>query len=348
MKDFHVCHINLAKGFRGGERQTWLLIKALAGRFRQTVVLRRGSPLAQMCRDLQDVYVREITKPFFYNSVKLKGFSLIHAHESKAAHIAFMARVIHQIPYIITRRVSNPLKDNFFTRRVHFHAEKVVAISEEIRRVLIGYDNRLDPAVIYSSFSRLPTDPATVKALKENYRGRFVVGQVGALVNRHKGQIHAINVARRMHEAYPDIHFLFIGQGEDEERFRKAASGLNNIEFAGFKENVGDYYRLLDVFVYPSMYEGLGSAVLDAFYFRLPVVASNVGGIPEMVRDYETGLLVAPRDEDDLYHKIVELYQDRELGRRLAENGYRSLEKFDIRNTSLQYLNLYETLAGRG
>lgn len=348
MTSLHICHINLAKGFRGGERQTWLLINALAqdanGQLKQTVVLRKGSPLAPMFDNMAGVSVMEITKPFFYNTIKLSGFSLIHAHESKAAHIAFMTHRLYKTPYIITRRVPNPLKNNFFTRSVYVRANKVVAISKEIKRLLSIYDNRIPLDVIYSSFAGLPVDAVEVDRLRKKYQGRFVVGHVGALVNRHKGQIHLINVARKIHDQYPDIHFLFLGQGSDEGWFKKAAGGMDNIEFAGFKKNIGDYYNVLDVFVYPSMYEGLGSAVLDAFYFKVPVIASDVGGIPEMVFDGETGLLVEPKDEDALYEAIIQLYQDRGLGRRLAENGHHSLEKFDINTTKKQYLELYKTL----
>lgn len=346
--NYRICHINLAKGFRGGERQTWLMINALAqnlnGKLRQTVVLRKGSPLAPMFAGLANVTVLEISKPFFYNSLRLKGFSLIHAHESKAAHIAYMAHLLYKTPYIITRRVPNPLKNNFFTRNVHVQADRVVAISKEIKRLLTLYDSRIKLDVIYSSFAGLAVDENEVQQLKAAYQGRFVVGCVGALVNRHKGQIHLINVARKMHDQYPDIHFLFLGQGSDEAMFRQAAGNLATIEFAGFKKNIGDYYNILDVFAYPSMYEGLGSAVLDAFYFKVPVVASDVGGIPEMVIDGETGLLAAPQDEDAIYAAIVRLYQDQALGRRLAENAHQTLAQFDINATQKQYLKLYQSL----
>ncbi len=345
MLPLHICHINLAKGFRGGERQTWLLINALAGQLQQTVVLRRGSPLKPMLESLPDVSVREIGKPFFIHALPLRGLSLLHAHESKAAHIAFMAHRLYKTPYIITRRVPNPLKTNFFTRGTHVRAATVVAISREIRRLLVDYDKRLDPEVIYSSFAGLPTSENSVRRLQEAYRDRFVVGHVGALVNRHKGQIYIIHTARRMQETHPDILFLFLGRGEDEQWFRQEAADLENVEFAGFKENIGDYYRILDLFVYPSMYEGLGSAVLDAFFFQLPVIATNVGGLPEMVIDGQTGLLVSPRDEAALYDKIVELYQDREKARRLAKNGHQSLQAFDIAAAREKYLQLYRKYA---
>ncbi|MCP4119809.1 MAG: glycosyltransferase family 4 protein [Desulfobacteraceae bacterium] len=336
-----ICHINLAKGFRGGERQTFLLVRALSGRVDQTVVVRKGSALAQRLSELNRIKVVEIAKPFFINTLKLGGFSLVHGHEAKGAHIAMLVNLVHKTPYIVTRRVLKVPHTNFFSSMVYRNAKKVVAISNEISRILQQYDKGIGTRVIHSSFARLDVDDASVRQLKDRYDGKFVVGHVGALENRDKGQVYIIEAAKKIACEFPDIHFLFLGSGSDEQSFRERASGFDNIEFAGFKSNIGDYYKAFDVFLYPSLNEGLGSAVLDAFYFELPVITSRVGGIPDMVGDYRTGIFVPPGDAGAIREKVIELYQDGSLCKELGKNGKSSLARFDIAGAAEKYLELY-------
>ncbi len=336
-----ICHVNLAKGFRGGERQTLLMVKELSRAAEQTVAVRKGAALGERLSQIDRVGVVEIGKPFWQSLPAFKRFSLVHAHEAKAAQIAFLVKFFYKVPYIITRRVMKTPKPDFFTRAVYTNARQVIAISSPVEEVMRQYDRRIQTGVIPSSFASLDYDTDFVAGLKKKYRDRFVVGHVGALVNRDKGQLHLVNVAKKTAAAFPDIHYLFLGEGPDEKILRRKAAGLENVEFAGFKTNVGDYYSLFDIFAYPSLQEGLGSAVLDAFYFRLPVIASDVGGIPDLIDNYRTGILIPPADEAALYEKILELYRRRSLGETLGENGYRSLERFDVKNTASRYLNLY-------
>jgi len=305
-----ICHINLAKGFRGGERQTFLLVKALAPHLDQTVMTRKNTALGKMVSAIEGVEVVEIRKPFMLSIAKLARFSLIHAHEAKAAHIAYGANIVHKIPYVITRRVVKKPKNRSFFIHVYSRAAGVVAISTQVKKVLEVLDSRIRPRVIHSSVSALPADESNIRKLKADYKKKFVIGHVGALVNKDKGQLHIINVAKRLSSEAGDIHFLFLGSGVDKELFLAEADGCGNMEFLGFKKNIGDYYRLFDLFLFPSLDEGLGSAILDAFYFKLPVIASRTGGIPDIVKPYDTGILVEPKDEDSLYTKILELYNN--------------------------------------
>lgn len=339
-----ICHINLAKGFRGGERQTLLLIKELGGRVDQTVVIRKGAGLSKELRKIRKIEVIEIKKPFLMNIKQLKHASLIHAHEAKGAHLAFFARCFYGTSYVITRRVAKPPKNRVFFKKIHRSADRVVAISSQIAAALKTIDPRIPCQVIPSSFSSLPSDFEEVERLRHKYRGKYLVGHVGALVNKDKGQTHIINVAKELFDRYPNIHFLFLGDGKDKERFMIQAEGCPNIEFAGFKTNIGDYYAIFDLFIFPSLDEGLGSSILDAFFFSLPVIASDVGGIPDLVSNRKTGILIPPGDEQALRDNIVRLYSDTCYAKRLGQNGKDALKPFDIRHTACQYLGLYRDI----
>ena len=121
------------------------------------------------------------------------------------------------------------------------------------------------------------------------------------------------------------------------------------MEFLGFKENIWDYYAAFDLFLYPSLDEGLGSAVLDAFYFKLPVIATRVGGIPDMVDHEKNGILLSPGDEKGLSDQIVRMYEDVDLRENLGQAGRDSLSRFDIQTTAPLYKRLYaRILKGKG
>src|SRR5690606_19020446 len=124
--------------------------------------------------------------------------------------------------------------------------------------------------------------------------GKIVIGHIGELDHSHKGQGTIIEAARELEDSRPDLHFVLVGNGKDRARFRRSASGLSNIEFAGYVDNVSVYLASFDVFVYPSLREGLGLSLLVAMHFGLPIVASRVRGIPEIVEDRKNVLLIPP------------------------------------------------------
>jgi glycosyltransferase involved in cell wall biosynthesis len=312
-------HVNLAAGFRGGERQTGLLIRALAEQgLEQILIVRVGSAIPSRLADVPNLQIREIGKPFILHLAATEGCDLLHAHEAKAAQYAYLCKLRYGIPYIITRRVPKVPKNNMFTRAVYRHAAKITALSGAIRNNLLSFNPALDIAQIPSMASALPVDNDTVLALREQYRGRFVIGHIGALVNYHKGQQYLIAAAHELQQRLPDARFLFLGEGRDEAWFRELSGGMENIEFVGFVDGVGDYIELFDLFVFPSLQEGLGSILLDVMRASKPIIASNVDGIPDLIRHNENGLLVPPADTYALSQAIELLYRDRALRQQLG------------------------------
>ena len=118
-----ICHINLAKSFRGGERQTLLLIQGLSAfGVEQTLVCRDGSVLADKAREIADLRIQPIRKPFLLQTGTTKNSDLLHVHEGRANRFAFLASVLHRVPYVITRRIPNLPSNNFLTRLAYQRA----------------------------------------------------------------------------------------------------------------------------------------------------------------------------------------------------------------------------------
>jgi len=343
-----VCHINLARGFRGGERQTELLITQLwrRGDIRQKAIVRNDSPLLPRLRRLDGLEVVPVGKPYIRHTRLIKDCSLIHVHEAKAGQFAYLATRMYKRPYLITRRVPNPLKANPLTRRVYAEASRIVALSGAIRKGLVDYDPFLDPVVIPSMVASLPADSESAAEIRARYRDKFLVGHAGALVNHHKGQQYIVEAAALIRQVFPQIHFLLLGRGKDEHWLKSMAAELENLEFLGFVENVGDYLAAFDLFVFPSLQEGLGSVLLDAMHFGLPVVASEVGGIPDIIAHGENGLLVPPADSRALAEAIVYLYKNSKMRRQLSDNAYSASRGYHPEALALQYFRLYQEILG--
>lgn len=339
-----ICHINLARGYRGGERQTELLIRALAeAGVSQRAVVRARQPLAERLRDVPGLEILPVRRPFTRALPWLRGH-LLHAHEGKGAHLAHWANLWTGAPYLVTRRIARPPSDRYWTRRIYRRAGRVAAVAEAVRRALRDYDGGIRTAVVHSAVSELPVDPARAAALKRGFGDRIVVGNVAALDDAQKGQSLLLDVARELERGDPRLLFVLVGDGPDRGRFERRAAGLGNVRFEGFIDNVGDYLAAFDVFALPSRHEGIGGILLDAMSAGLPVVATAVDGLPEIVRPDFNGILVPPGDATALRAAVERLARDADLRRRLGANGRAFAADFSPREMARRYLEIYRTL----
>ena len=339
-----ICHINLAKGFRGGERQTILLVNELARKSPQRLIVRRDSPMIDMVSN--NVEVIEIPKPYALNLTKLSSCKIIHAHETKGAHMAFFGHLFFHIPYFITRRVPFVPSNNFFNRLLYQNASCVFTLSRAIDQAMHRGFQNIKTTIIPSAITPLTTTTMLTQ-LKKRFSGKFLIVHIGALVDRHKGQAVLIDAARIIQKKYPNIHFIFVGEGEDEAYLKRLAEDLENTSFEGFQKNIGDYLELCDVFVFPSRNEGLGSTILDAMSFAKPIVATAVGGIVDLIQNGKNGLLIPADRPELLASAIVELYNNPSQRQQLALQAKNNAEKYRIEHLVEGYLPYYEQILSK-
>ncbi|MGI9248211.1 MAG: glycosyltransferase family 4 protein, partial [Woeseiaceae bacterium] len=154
-----VLHVNYGRGFRGGQRQTELLIRALdEQQVRQGILLRRDSPLIERLQDLADLEILKNRGPYIRKRIPLGLFDLCHAHETKAAQWAYMNKLLCKTPYIITRRVPKVPKNEWFTRSVYANATTTICLSTEIRDNLLRTVPAASTHIIPSMCAKLPVD----------------------------------------------------------------------------------------------------------------------------------------------------------------------------------------------
>ena len=342
-----IVHVNTARGYRGGERQTELLIRGLASRgVRQALVTRRGAPLSARLRDV-DVEVREVSGGPLSVTRVTRDASLVHVHEGRSVYAAFLRSLLSGTPYVITRRVNNPIRDHWLAHKAYRRAACVAAVAPQVAEILRAYDDAIRVSVVHSGSSALSVDAQKSAAIRASMAGKFLVGHVGALDNGQKGQEFIIAVARELAGSHPDVQFVLVGGGEDEATLKAAAAGLPNLEFTGFVENVGDYLAAFDVFILPSNREGIGSILFDAMERGLPVIASRVGGVPDIVHHGKNGLLIAPASPAQLRDAILHLKANPDLREAYGRHGREHAKDFTGEAMWRKYLALYESVLGR-
>lgn len=341
-----IAHVNVAKGYRGGERQTELLVRCLLGvNLRQVLIARRGAPLARRFPGV-DVEIREVSGNPLSVALATDGVDLVHVHEGRSVYGAYLRSLWSKTPYLITRRVNNPIGNHWWAHQAYRRARCVAAVATPVAAIVRKYDPTIRVRVVHSGSSSLSVDRERVTAIKGVYPNKFLICHVGALDNEQKGQQYIIDAASVLQGSHPDIHFLLVGGGDDEATLKAAADGLPNLSFTGFVDNVGDYLAAADIFILPSNKEGIGSILFDAMEQRLPIVASRVGGVPEIVQHEENGLLIDPRSTAQLIDAILRLYGDPKLRRALGARGAEIAGSFTADAMCRKYLDLYEEILG--
>ena len=179
-----------------------------------------------------------------------------------------------------------------------------------------------------------------------------VLGTVANLFER-KGYEVMIEALPMIVNASPAVHYLIVGSGDAayEARLRATVEILgleSHVHFAGFQESVYPCLAAMDLYVHPALMEGFGIAVLEAMAMRKPVVATTTGGLPEIVQEGETGMLVPPGDADALAKAVSSLLQDPARCRQLGEAGRaRVAAHFTVEAMMDQLVSGYESLLGR-
>ncbi len=338
-----ICHINLAKGFRGGERQTLLLIEALAkNNIKQQVVIRHNSPLNEYLTEL-NCDVIQIRKPFWTSLFFTKiDADIIHAHEAKASQLAWLNYKLNKIPYIITRRILKQPKSSWLNRQIYHSAIQVIALSSAIKSNLLAIMDNHKIEIIPSMYASLASVTKTVNQIKKEFDGKFLIGHIGALVNKDKGQFYLIEAAKKLVKTHREIHFLLVGSGKDEEELKQQAKNLKNITFVGFVKNVGDYLNSFDLFTFPSLQEGFGSVLLDVIQVEVPIIASKIGGIPDIIQHNENGFLISSANSDELIDAIIKLYTNQEKANTLAKTAKKGLGQYSPAKVGASYLAIYK------
>ena len=272
----------------------------------------------------------------FYSSIAARIARIPHicTEHGDIHHIAKKADINTKIKAITILNLTKELifvsqftRDQFL-RIARGPTEKTKVIYNGI--ALEEYESQID---IYSIKSEL--------GLKTN---QLIVGNVANLYPV-KGHRYFLQAAKEVLQQIPHTRFLVIGKGPLENELKNEALKIgifDYVKFLGFRDDVRDLLKIMDVFVLPSLSEGLPLSLIEAMASKVPIVASNVGGISEIVSQGKNGFLVSPGCSDILASKIITLLRDKYMAKKLGMNGYRKVKsQFSLQQMVNKYVELY-------
>jgi len=279
--------------------------------------------LAELGLDVRAVALTGKLNPFaalaLANLARAESIQILHAHLSTAAVAASLAGRIARLPVAVT---VHGMTHAFYCRL----ANRVIAVSQAVCQHMVQRGIAPDRVVVVRNgvdierFSSLPTRECARQLLGLPADAR-VVGTVGRL-SEAKGHRYLLEAGAGLKSRFPQLRVLVVGEGEALAALVRRTRSLQlegRVVLTGYRQDIDVVLAALDIYVQPSLEEGLGLAVMEAMAAGLPVVVTRVGGLPELVENGRTGLLVAPGDARALSDAIGLLLSDDELRARLGE-----------------------------
>ncbi|GAB4381763.1 MAG: glycosyltransferase [Salibacteraceae bacterium] len=355
-----VLHITSPKTWRGGEQQLMYLTEELNGlHVWQLILCPFNSAVHRYA--LQN-HLRHATyfKGFSANPLVAykvrnvcKHFSidLIHVHDSHAHNFAVLSAAItnNPLPIIVSRRVDFSVSDNRFSAYKYNHpnVKRIICVSEAIRKVM-------EPSIIDKSKLEVVYSGVDLNKISSMRSGKLrkelgisdqttLIGNVAALAP-HKSLSVFVSCANQLISSGMDAHFVIIGDGPSRAAVERAIAGHNlqqHITLTGFRNDVPEILADFDLYLMTSETEGLGTSLLDAQLAGVPVVTTNAGGIPEIIKHGYNGMVCEVGDVECLTARVVELVLNRTLREELINNGYEAVKKFSKDNTAAKTLKIY-------
>ena len=321
----HVADLALALAGKGHDVEVACSVAgALSGPLEEAGVTVRPLTRSLVKRRVGPAYAARLRR-----IVKREGFDLAHAHIYSSAVAAALATLGTGTPLVITEHTealwqgwAARLVSGWASRR----ARRMIAVSSVIRDRLIERDRvpheRI--TVIPNAVSRISGDGSGADPPPDLGDGPRV--GIVARLQPEKGVADFVKAAARVAGSVPETGFIVVGDGPLRDELPVLAERLgvrDRIRFLGTRSDVGALMALMDVIAVPSLSEGSPLVTLEAMAAGVPVVASEVGGIPDQIRHRREGLLVPPGDASSLADAILELLRDPARARTLGEEGYR-------------------------
>ncbi len=296
--------------------------------------------------------------------VNLTPGTVIHSHSFQPgvwgrffhsrSSIGFLSTVHSPYPYFLKNSFADRIKaftEQYSINRVH---HPVVAVSQAVRQHLLD-QTQIDPELIQVirnglDIRSLPTDSKLDPGIREKVglkpQEKMVVAV--ARLSFEKGGDVLLRAWQILVRGRGDLKLVVVGDGSELEKLQKMAGELeiqNSVFFAGFQSDVYSWLSGADLFVNSSRFEGLPMSILEASVLRIPIVATAVGGVPEVIQDGATGILVESENPKALAQAMASALDHPARAKELAEAGWRHvIANHDIRDTVKEYEDLYRDI----
>jgi glycosyltransferase involved in cell wall biosynthesis len=346
-----ILHLSSTSGPGGAE----MIVKRLAGvldpeRFRSVVCLFRTGWLSEACEQASlPTHVIDINGAFdvrwarkFFHLLQTERVALIHAHEFTANTYGTLLGRLAGIPVVATVHGKNYYSEQGKRRTAYrfvSRAARMIAVSEDLKQFMVervGISSHRIKVIYNGVEPSEHFDGPQIQSVKRDLdltKWDHMIGSVGSLYPV-KGQIYLIRALPAILRVYPRTGLVLVGRGDLAEELKVETIRLGveeHVQFLGFRSDIPVLLNLMDVFVLPSLSEGLSMALLEAMAAECPVVATRVGGNVELVEEGVTGYLVPSENSQLLAERVIDLLRNKQEARRFGRRGReRVREKFSL------------------
>ena len=268
---------------------------------------------------------------------------LIHAVMESYAGLAllFYRAIDKKTPALLTLQSGNVRMPEFLFKKVHQSPDKIQAISKYLAQRAKNYGAK-DVEVVPNGINLGQFN--SISSKKEKHKIICV-----AHLRQVKGVKYMINSMPKILQKFPDAKLVSVGEGPERKNLE---SQIANLELKGavglkgklYPEQVRRELLSSEVFVLSSLFEGQGIVILEAQASRVPVIASNTGGIPDIVKDNITGILVEPKNSEQIADAVIRVFSNTNFADSLVENAQQNLEQYDWQNIARKIDKIYQKL----
>lgn len=356
-----ILHVSSAKSWRGGEQQiAYLLEELLKRNIPQEVFCPVGTPLAKFC-DKNNITYTTYQKRFSVNPfvagqlaklVAKRNIDLIHLHDSHAHTFGCMATSFFGMtaPMVLHRRVDYRVGGSSLSKWKYNHPniKAIICVSHFVKEVLSHTIQEVQKIKVVHSGVDLNRFPKKERnKLREEFSvpdNVFLVANVAAITEQKDYHTFVRTVVNLQKEKLP-ILFFIIGEGKQRkeiEDFAKEQGVIDSIVFIGFRNDIEEIFPDIDLLLFTSRMEGLGTTLLDAQLCGVPIVATRVGGIPEIVSPEKTGLLAERGDDQALAEKVKYLLMNKSFREEMVLTATAAVNSFSKENMAEGVLKTYK------
>ena len=372
-----IAHIIKVTRISGAERHLLFLVEGLRKRgfdAHLIILVERDRPMDDMARaaEKRDIPLTRLTIHRDYDLSLLRRLrralrqikpDIVHTHLIHADLFGYAAAKLARVSAVVSSR---HLDDTFryrsrwrrINRRLWRMIDAVESLSRAAMRQFAHWRSKMRPptkisVVLYGMEYKWHSDK-DIAAARLRLRTELklppdaqLLGMACRLVEQ-KGIPYALEALRRIRSDFPRAHLVIAGDGEKARELRRLASLLgiaDRVCWLGWRADAADLMAAFDIFLLPSLHEGFGLVLLEAMSRRVPIIASRVGAMPEIVVDGETGILVEARNVDQLAKAMARLLKDRALRKYMGLLGAARLEEhFSVERMVDGTLAIYEKI----
>lgn len=356
-----ILHIETGKNFYGGPQQVLYLCESLEMQgLQNTLICPPRSDLGKLAMEKNIRVINLICRGdfdliFAYQLYKfLRNYhpDIIHCHSRRGAdYITGIIAQHYSIPVVLSRRVDS-MESNFFAQWRYNLYDKIIAISKNIYDILLPLESCSGKLSLIRS--AVENQDLLEKISREQFlekfklsKDDFIIVSAGQLIKRKQHHL-LIEMINNLSKSHPELKLIIMGQGKLNASLRKLVykNKLKDVVlFGGFDLNLDTYLHHFDLLAHPASKEGLGVILMKAGAVGLPVVAFEVGGVPEVIVNGKTGLLAKTGDQSTFEKNIAYFIENQELKIGYSERAKRWIkDNFSVTDMTDQHIQLYESV----